>query len=304
MPQRILVVGSTPFATRLVHYLQAYGKAKERRVLVVQHTERVASIDDVQRGVWQTYVGDDDQGRPDLIVNAYETASLMACETNPSEAWQSNSRVAAMVALAARAAEIPLVHMSSEHVFRGDNGPYSIEAAPNPINVYGVTKWYGEITASTIYPKDGHLGTTVVRHSELYGFDVVTSPPRPFKTTEEQQVMRVHDTASMVPTFIAEAAFLLARNILLNPSSLNEPILHISTKESPTTWWDFLIAADVEVLENVNRSATVSEESVRVGQQRGLSASPGWFLPSRSPDVQWANFTAEARTQRMMRFWK
>jgi dTDP-4-dehydrorhamnose reductase len=293
--ERILIFGDTPFGKRLAFYLNQYARSKDMPVLVMHHTDRIESIKDIQWAVWQTYVGEHSEGRPDLIVNAYEESSLVKCETDPTEAWYANSRVAAMIALAAKAAEVPLIQISSDHVFRGNKGPYALSAEPNPLNVYGVTKWYGENTARRLYPE-----VTIVRHSALYGFDV-DSPLSALPLVEENETSRpsivLADTSAMVPTFIAEACFLLARNILLQPAALEEPLIHMSTKEGPLTWEEFLASAQLEVIEH-----DVSP-FVRVGQQRGLQASDGWYLPARPMADQWANYQAEVRENSYMRFW-
>lgn len=288
--ERILIFGDTPFGTRLAFYLSEYSKAKGEPVLVMHHTDRIESIKDVQWAVWQTYVGMDHTGRPDLIVNAYEQSDLIKCETDPTEAWYANSRVAAMIALAARGANVPLIHLSSDHVFRGSNGPYETTSEPNPINVYGVTKWYGENTAWMIYPE-----VTIIRHSAFYGFDAPS--PLPVVPVEGEALV-INDPSAVVPTFIAEAAFLLARNILLNPQSLDQTIIHVATKEGPITWPEFLAAVSVKVI-----TTKAGRPKVRQGLQRGLTPSSGWFLASRDPVVQWNNYLAEVQTSSYLRFW-
>ncbi len=288
--KRILIFGDTPFGTRLAFYLSEYSKAKGEPVLVMHHTDRIESIRDVQWAVWQTYVGMDQEGRPDLIVNAYEQSDLIKCETDPTEAWYTNSRVAAMIALAALGAGVPLIHLSSDHVFRGNNGPYQTTSEPNPINVYGVTKWYGENTAWMIYPE-----ITIIRYSALYGFDV-DSPLSAFP--KDGAAFGVNDPSAVVATFIAEAAFLLARNILLNPASLDQTIIHIATKEGPISWIEFCEAIPIKVT-----TTTAGRPKVRQGLQRGLTPSSGWFLASRDPAVQWSNNLAEAESSSYLRFW-
>ena len=288
--KRILIFGDTPFGTRLAYYLSQYSKAKGEPVLVMHHTDRIESIKDVQWAVWQTYVGLDQEGRPDLIVNAYEQSNLIKCETDPTAAWYTNTRVAAMIALTARGADVPLIHLSSDHVFRGNNGPYTATSEPNPLNVYGVTKWYGENTAWMVYPE-----VTIIRHSALYGFDV-DSPVSALPKRGEGIV--INDLSFVNPTSIAEATFLLARNILLNPASLDQTIIHISTKEDPVTWSEFLEAIPIKVL-----TPNKTKPKVREGLQRGLTPSNGWFLASREPEVQWNNYRKEAEHQNYLRFW-
>ncbi len=44
----------------------------------------------------------------------------------------------------ARAAGAHLIHVSTDYVFDGQDGPYDEEARPNPSGVYARTKWLGE----------------------------------------------------------------------------------------------------------------------------------------------------------------
>ena len=45
-----------------------------------------------------------------------------------------------------------LVYISTDYVFDGKNPPYSIDAAPTPLNEYGATKLAGEKATLTAYP--------------------------------------------------------------------------------------------------------------------------------------------------------
>ena len=137
---------------------------------------------------------------------------------------------------------------------------------------------------------------TIIRHSALYGYDVA-SPPAEVDGKDKRSHLRLADSSAMTPTFIAEFAFLLARNILYAPTSLNESPIHVATKEDPITWYDFLTAANVTV------TPTWPTEDSRMGQHRGLVATPGWFLPSRKEHAQWRNFEVERNTHRPTRFW-
>lgn len=54
------------------------------------------------------------------------------------------------------------IHVSTAYVFDGKAGPYDEEAAPNPINFYGMTKLGGEAAANLRQP------TLIVRTLDLY----------------------------------------------------------------------------------------------------------------------------------------
>ena len=67
-----------------------------------------------------------------------------ACERHPDAAWAANVLAAAHVARHAHRAGAHLVHVSTDYVFDGQDGPYDEEARPNPFGVYARTKWLGE----------------------------------------------------------------------------------------------------------------------------------------------------------------
>lgn len=82
--------------------------------------------------------------RPDVIVNTASMTEVDACERNPDAAWAANTIAAANVSRQARATGAHLVHVSTDYVFDGREGPYDEEARPNPSGVYARTKWLGE----------------------------------------------------------------------------------------------------------------------------------------------------------------
>lgn len=72
------------------------------------------------------------------------------------------------VAAAARAHGARLVHVSSDVVFRGDQGRPLVEAdAPDPVTDYGATKAAAETAVADLDP-----GAVIVRTSLIYGGDV------------------------------------------------------------------------------------------------------------------------------------
>lgn len=83
--------------------------------------------------------------KPDAVLNLAALTDLEYCETHPDEAYQVNTLGAENVALACAEAGIPLVHISTAGVFDGTkNTPYTEADQPNPINVYGRSKYEAE----------------------------------------------------------------------------------------------------------------------------------------------------------------
>ncbi len=83
--------------------------------------------------------------RPDAVVNAAAYTAVDRAEAEPDAAFRVNRDGASVVAEAAAAAAVPLVHLSTDYVFDGTKGaPYRPDDPPSPLNVYGASKAAGE----------------------------------------------------------------------------------------------------------------------------------------------------------------
>src|SRR5262249_27262060 len=82
--------------------------------------------------------------RPEVVVHTASMTEVDACERNPDAAWAANTLAAAHVARQTRVGGAHLLHVSTDYVFDGQEGPYDEEARPNPSGAYARTKWLGE----------------------------------------------------------------------------------------------------------------------------------------------------------------
>lgn len=82
---------------------------------------------------------------PDAIVNCAAMTDVDSCETAPEEAAAVNADAPAHLAALTAEREIQFVHVSTDYVFGGETDtPYTTDADPNPVQVYGRTKLAGE----------------------------------------------------------------------------------------------------------------------------------------------------------------
>jgi dTDP-4-dehydrorhamnose reductase len=83
--------------------------------------------------------------RPEAIVHAASWTAVDACEADPDRAHGVNALGARHVAQAAKEAGAHLLHFSTDYVFDGTKKtPYDESDSPNPLSVYGRSKWAGE----------------------------------------------------------------------------------------------------------------------------------------------------------------
>lgn len=101
---------------------------------------------------------------PDAIINAAAFTNVDLSETERELAWKINVKGVEYLAEASRVIDAHLVHISTDYIFDGRNGPYSESAKPNPIGYYGRTK-----LASENVLKLSGINYTVLRTNVLYG---------------------------------------------------------------------------------------------------------------------------------------
>jgi len=82
---------------------------------------------------------------PDIILHLAAETDLERCEMDRDHAWLTNAVGTQNVALIAAQYDIPMVYISTAGVFDGTKATaYDEFDRPNPINVYGASKYAGE----------------------------------------------------------------------------------------------------------------------------------------------------------------
>jgi len=134
--RRILVIGSSGLLGKhLVN--QAPSRGLEPIGRHAGNGMDITDIDSVSAGVADA--------RPDMAVLAAALADVAYCESHPQEAWAVNAEGALNVAMACKAARVPLAFVSTDAVFNGEKGSrYDELDAPDPLSRYGMTKLEGE----------------------------------------------------------------------------------------------------------------------------------------------------------------
>jgi dTDP-4-dehydrorhamnose reductase len=147
---------------------------------------------------------------PDVAIHAAAMTNVDGCETDPAAAYRLNVLGTRNVAVAAQQSNAALVYISTDYVFDGQKAdPYWEYDDPNPLSVYGRTKWIGERFAQQLCPR-----SYVVRIAWLYG-----QGPRNFVQTvlrlaDERGSLRMVTDEIGSPTYAADVAQALGRLIV------------------------------------------------------------------------------------------
>ena len=104
--------------------------------------------------------------RPDVVINCTAFHNVPLCETEPERAFRVNAIAVRDLATACAELDTRLVTFSSDYVFGGDQAtPYTEDAIPQPLQVYGSTRLAGEHAARAAAPEHA----IIIRTCGLYG---------------------------------------------------------------------------------------------------------------------------------------
>jgi len=94
-----------------------------------------------------------DRYQPDWVIHCAADTSIDELESNPKRAFRMNQDMAVNVAKAAKETGAKLVHISTDAVFDGRDGPYREGDPTEPVHVYGKSKLAGELAVQAVCPE-------------------------------------------------------------------------------------------------------------------------------------------------------
>ncbi|WP_438480713.1 SDR family oxidoreductase [Oleiharenicola lentus] len=80
----------------------------------------------------------------DVLINCAAVAEPTVCVTQPERSQRLNVEMPAQLAAICAQRGARMIHLSSEQVYDGEHAPFSVKAAPAPLNLYGRQKVAGE----------------------------------------------------------------------------------------------------------------------------------------------------------------
>lgn len=172
----------------------------------------------------------------DLVINCAAFVKVDDCESNWQEALSVNAIGARNVALVCKQINAKLMYISTDFVFDGEKKDcYQEEDVPNPINVYGASKYLGEI-----FVKNCLSQHYIVRTSSLYGIRGAKGKKENFidtiaKSDKQGKCLEVVDDIYMSPTYTKDLAVMVNKII---ENDLPFGIYHVSNKGS-CSWFEF-----------------------------------------------------------------
>lgn len=102
--------------------------------------------------------------RPDIVVHTAGLTSVEICEENPALARHVNVDLAMNLAIVCAKLHIPMVHISTDHLFQGKEAFADESFSVDPMNMYGKTKAEAEVKVLEANPN------ALVVRTNFYGW--------------------------------------------------------------------------------------------------------------------------------------
>ncbi len=143
--------------------------------------------------------------QPDVVIHTAAMTNVDQCEVEKEACWALNVLSTGYITQACESIGAFLVHLSTDFVFDGADGPYSEDARPNPISYYGESK----LAAEQLIQLSG-LNWAIVRTVLVYGIAHDMSRSNIIlwvkKSLEERKKIKVVDDQLRSPTLAEDLA--------------------------------------------------------------------------------------------------
>lgn len=168
----------------------------------------------------------------DVVINCAAYTAVDAAETDEKNAFRINRDAVEYIAEVCAKHKAKLIHISTDYVFNGNfNQPIKPKENANPINVYGKSKYAGEVNALA-----KNSETLIIRTAWVYskfGRNFVKTMLKLFSEREEIKI--VNDQYG-TPTNASDLATAILEIITGN---LFKPGIYHYTNKGETTWFEF-----------------------------------------------------------------
>ena len=191
--------------------------------------------------------------KPDIIIHCAAYTNVDKAQEDFETAKQINSTGTENLAQICSTKDIPILYISTDYVFDGTKQtPYTPDDEPNPINNYGLTKYYGEQAIQKFCKK-----YYIIRTSWLYGIHGKNFVETMLSLAAKPELKVVNDQIGC-PTWTVD----LSNGIIKLLKNEIYGIYHICSS-GETTWYGFAKEIFNQCKLEVNLKPCITEEFPR-----------------------------------------
>tara|TARA_B100001059_G_scaffold50026_2_gene43132 strand:+ start:6008 stop:6904 length:897 start_codon:yes stop_codon:yes gene_type:complete len=166
MSKSILITGSNGLlGQKLVHLLKEKNNviaSSKGSCLISNQSDFIYHSLDItdEEAIFETF----EKNKPDAVINTAAMTNVDGCEDQKELCDKINVRAVEYLSKACEQYDTHLIHISTDFIFDGENGPYSEDDIANPLSYYGLSKWKSEKVL-----QDSSCKWAILRTIILYG---------------------------------------------------------------------------------------------------------------------------------------
>jgi len=220
---------------QLNHEVLATGKG-QCRILNLPPNAHYQSCDITDPGDLNNCIG---SYKPNVVIHSAAMTNVDECELDPEKCGDVNVGATRNVVKACESIGCRLIHLSTDFIFDGKDGPYNEDGIPNPISIYGQSKLDGELAV-----QKATCPWAIVRTVLVYGIAPGLSRTNIIlwvkSSLEQGKTIQVVDDQFRTPTLAED----LAQGCLLIAEKKATGVFNISGKDFLTPFAMANLTAD------------------------------------------------------------
>ncbi|WP_420576744.1 SDR family oxidoreductase [Ekhidna sp.] len=177
--------------------------------------------------------------QPDVVINTAAMTHVDQCELDPETCQKLNVDAVSHLIEASKKTNSFIIHLSTDFIFDGEDGPYVEDDLPNPLSKYAESK----LESEKLLEASG-LKHAIVRTMLVYGIVPDMSRSNIIlwvkKSLEEKQLIKVVNDQWRTPTLAED----LAKGCALIAEKRAEGVWHISGSDMLTPYDMAIATAD------------------------------------------------------------
>jgi dTDP-4-dehydrorhamnose reductase len=229
------------------------------------------------------------ESKPDVVINTAAMTLVDQCETQQEACWAANVTSVENLIAACKAIQAHFIHVSTDFIFDGSNGPLDETAEPSPINFYGQSK-----AAAEQLLFNSSISWSILRTVLVYGVtqDMGRSNIVLWvkENLENGKTIRVVNDQWRTPTLAED----LAQGCYLAALKKTHGIFHISGK-------DFITPYDIAILTakffNLDKSLIIPTNSNQFTQTARRPLKTGFIIEKARKELGYAPHSFEEGLQ-------
>ncbi len=201
--------------------------------------------------------------KPDVVMHGAAYTAVDAAEDNPELCRRINAYGTENIAKVCRELDIPMVYISTDYVFDGQGErPWEPDDRRDPLNVYGETKYEGELAVQNNLEK-----FFIVRIAWVFGVNGKNFVKTMLRLGEDHDRITVVNDQIGSPTYTYDLARLLA-----DMMETDKYGIYHATNEGICSWYEFAAEIFRQAGMNVNVVPVTSAEYTAAKAKRPFNS--------------------------------